>query len=121
MIYILLIILHVIACLVLISVILLQAGRGGGFGAVFGTETAQSLLGTQAPALLKKATTISAIAFLMTSLLLGMITARQGKSLFQRMKMPAMPAAVPQAGEAAPQVPADAPSGEAETKAPEAE
>ena len=51
MIYILLIILHVIACLVLICVILLQAGRGGGFGAVFGTESAQSLLGTQAPAL----------------------------------------------------------------------
>jgi preprotein translocase subunit SecG len=83
--YILLIIIHVIACLVLMAVILLQAGRGGGLTEAFSGD-AQSILGTQAPAILKKATTISAIAFLCTSLLLGMVTARSGRSLFDSAK-----------------------------------
>ena len=80
-------IIHIIACVVLVAVILLQAGRGGGLSEAFGGET-QSLLGTQAPRVLKKATTISAIAFLVTSLLLGMITARRSRSLFQRQMLP---------------------------------
>lgn len=82
--YILLILVHIIVCLVLISVILLQAGRGGGLTEAIGGDTTQSILGTQAPVILKKATTISAIAFLVTSLLLGMITARRGQSLFNQ-------------------------------------
>lgn len=84
--YIFLIIIHIIACLILIAVILLQAGRGGGLTEMFGGETAQSVLGTQAPALLKKLTTGSAIAFLLTSLLLGIVTARRGRSLFEGAK-----------------------------------
>ncbi|MDP8298721.1 MAG: preprotein translocase subunit SecG [Candidatus Tantalella remota] len=83
--YIIIIIIHVIACLVLVSVILLQAGKGGGLTEAFSGE-AQSVLGTQAPSILKKATTISAIAFLCTSLLLGMVTARRGRSLFDSAK-----------------------------------
>ena len=83
------------ACIVLIAVILLQAGRGGGLSEAFGSET-QSLLGTQAPVVLKKATTISAIVFLATSLLLGIVTARRGKSLFQQQGFPMVPAATQQ-------------------------
>ena len=52
--YIALITLHIILCVVLIVTILLQAGKGGGLTEMFGGETAQSVLGTQAPALLKK-------------------------------------------------------------------
>ena len=87
--YMILLVFHVLACLILISVILLQAGRGVGLNEAFGGGGgAQSVLGTQAPAILKKATTISAIAFLVTSLLLGAMTARRGKSLFMRGGMP---------------------------------
>jgi preprotein translocase subunit SecG len=100
--FILVLIIHTISCLVLIAVILLQAGRGGGLSETMGGETAQSLLGTQAPTMLKKATTISAIVFLVTSLLLGMITARRGKSLFQQ-QLPAMPTAPQQGTVPAPQ------------------
>ena len=90
--YILLIIFHVAVCFVLIAVILLQAGRGGGLAEAFGGgDTARSLLGTQAPAVLKKATEVAAIAFLVTSLALGMVTARRGRSLFDRGRMPIMP------------------------------
>ena len=94
--FIVLLVIHVIACMVLIAVILLQAGRGGGLSEAFGGSETQSLLGTQAPVILKKATTISAIAFLITSLLLGMLTARRGRSLFQQMRSPVMPTPVSQ-------------------------
>ena len=82
MFYIALIVLHIIVCIILISVILLQAGRGGGLtDSAGGGELAQSVLGTQAPIVLKKATSISAILFIVTSLLLGIITAGRGRSL----------------------------------------
>lgn len=89
--YILLIIFHVAICLLLIATILLQAGRGGGLAEAFGgAEQTQSLLGTQAPTVLKRATEVAAILFLVTSLALGMITARRGKSMFES-GMPVMP------------------------------
>lgn len=91
--YILLIVFHMIVCLILISVILLQAGKGGGLTETFGSDGGQSILGTQAPAILKKATTVSAVAFLVTSLVLGMVTARRGRSLLNGMRMPAVAAA----------------------------
>ncbi|MFH1552213.1 MAG: preprotein translocase subunit SecG [Candidatus Omnitrophota bacterium] len=91
--YIVLIIIHIIVCLILIAVILLQAGRGGGLTEMFGGETAQSVLGTHAPVVLKKITEASAIAFLITSLLLGMVTARRGKSLFEAARFPVSPGA----------------------------
>jgi len=92
--YILLISIHILVCLILIATILLQAGRGGGLAEAFGgTESAQSVLGTQAPVILKRATTISAVAFLVTSLILGMVTARRGRSLLDGMRIPAVPSA----------------------------
>jgi preprotein translocase subunit SecG len=89
--YIFLIVIHIIVCLILIVTILLQAGRGGGLTEAFGGgggDSVQSMLGTQAPVIIKKATTISAIAFLVTSLVLGMVTARRGRSLFDRANIP---------------------------------
>ncbi|MFH1837628.1 MAG: preprotein translocase subunit SecG [Candidatus Omnitrophota bacterium] len=86
-----LIVIHITVCLILIATILLQAGRGGGLTETFGGESAQSIFGTQTPKILKKATTVSAIVFLLTSLALGMITARRGKSVFDRVRFPNMP------------------------------
>ena len=94
--YIALIIIHIIVCLVLIATILLQAGRGSGLTEMFGGETAQSILGTQAPTFLKRATEISAVIFIITSLALGMVTARRGRSLFDRAQFPAAPVAAQQ-------------------------
>lgn len=86
--YIALIIVHVILCIVLIVTILLQAGRGGGLTEMAGGDTAQSVLGTQAPALLKKVTEVSAVGFIVTALVLGMVTARRGRSLFEGSSLP---------------------------------
>lgn len=114
--YIFLIIVHITVCLILIVTILLQAGRGAGLTDMFGGgESAQSVLGTQAPAILKKVTEISAVAFLVTSLALGMVTARRGRSIFDRAKLPALPT-MPQK-----QVPAAAAGQEASVSAEVAE
>ena len=73
---------HVIVCLLLILVILLQAGRGQGLtGANFGTGNVQSLLGTRAGDFLTKATTVSAICFLFTCIGLNYIEAQKSRSL----------------------------------------
>ena len=81
MLYALVIAVHVIVCLVLILVILLQAGRGGGLSESFGGGAAQSLFGTKANVFLTRATSACAIIFILTCLLLGVITSQRGKSL----------------------------------------
>ena len=65
MVYALVITIHVIASLVLIAVILLQAGRGGGLSETFGGSSTQTILGTKTSVFLKRATAASAIIFLL--------------------------------------------------------
>lgn len=77
---------HIVACLVLIGVILLQSGRGGGLSEMAGGQGAQQtqkLFGTQTNALLMKFTSYCAIAFLITSISLVMLTSRKSKSLME--------------------------------------
>jgi preprotein translocase subunit SecG len=81
--YILLIIIHVIVSLVLIAVILLQAGRGGSLAETFGGGAAQNLFGTSASKVLTKATTVCAITFILTSIALGILSARKSESLMK--------------------------------------
>ena len=81
--YILLIIVHVIVSLVLIAVILLQAGRGGSLAETFGGGAAQNLFGTSASKVLTKATTICAITFILTSIALGILSAHKSESLMK--------------------------------------
>ena len=74
---------HVIVCLVLIIVILLQAGRGQGLtGASFGGNV-QSLFGTKASSFLTKATSVCAILFLFTCIGLNIIEVQKSRSLFK--------------------------------------
>jgi preprotein translocase subunit SecG len=81
---ILLIVLHVIFCLTLILVILLQAGRGQGLtGPAFGTGNVQTLFGTRASDFLSRATSVAAIAFLLTSIGLDYYEAKKSRSLLE--------------------------------------
>ena len=71
----LLIIVHVLVCLFLIGIVLLQHGKGADIGATFGGSS-QSLFGSEGPVpLLNKITTISAIVFMGTSITLAYISA----------------------------------------------
>jgi preprotein translocase subunit SecG len=74
---------HVVVCLVLIIVILLQAGRGQGLtGSGFGGNV-QSLFGTKASSFLTKVTTVSAILFLFTVVGLNILEIQKNKTLFK--------------------------------------
>ncbi len=76
----LLTILHVIVCLFLVGIVLLQHGKGADIGASFGGSS-QSLFGTEGPLpLLNKITTASAIIFMLTSVTLAYISSRTGST-----------------------------------------
>ena len=72
----LLLIVHIIVCFFLISVVLLQSGKGAEMGAAFGGSS-QTLFGSRGAAtFLSKLTTISAVVFMVTSLLLAIVTSK---------------------------------------------
>lgn len=74
----LLIILHVVVCLFLIGIVLLQHGKGADIGATFGGSS-QSLFGSEGPLpLLNKITTAAAIIFMLTSVALAYISSHTG-------------------------------------------
>src|SRR4051812_20529851 len=79
--YIFLLIIHVIVCFVLVAVVLLQAGRGGGFSDMMGGAQPQSIFGTQTNAFMTRATEVCAVLFIVTSLSLGILSVQRGKSL----------------------------------------
>ena len=78
---------HVIACIFLIIVVLLQSGKGADMGAVFGGGGNQTLFGaTGAGNLLTKLTTGMAVTFMITSLTLAVARREQGGSdLLERL------------------------------------
>lgn len=86
----LLIIVHIIVCVVLIMVVLLQTGKGADMGAAFGGGSSSTLFGsTGASTFLSKATTVSAIVFMITSLALAYISTNPtGKSIMTSTPAP---------------------------------
>jgi preprotein translocase subunit SecG len=72
---------HVIVSLILISVILLQAGRGGGLSESFGGSSTQTILGTKSSVFLKRVTAVAAVLYIAVCLLLGVMTGHRGRSL----------------------------------------
>lgn len=84
--------LHIVFCLVLVVVILVQGGRGQGItGPAFGSGNVQSLFGTRAADFLTKATSVSAICFLFTCIGLNIMENRKSKSLLETARRPAVP------------------------------
>jgi preprotein translocase subunit SecG len=86
----LLIFIHVIVCVALIMIVLLQTGKGADMGAAFGGGSSQSLFGsTGASTFLSKATTVAAVVFMITSLALAYISSnRTGKSIMTNTPAP---------------------------------
>ncbi|HYR69439.1 MAG TPA: preprotein translocase subunit SecG [Candidatus Dormibacteraeota bacterium] len=69
---------HVFACVALIVSILLQSGKGGGLAGAFGAGSSQTLFGGRGAAtFLTRASTVMAVVFFLTSLTLGLTSARQ--------------------------------------------
>jgi preprotein translocase subunit SecG len=108
-------IIHVVVCIFLILVILLQAGKGGGMGAAFGGAGAQTVFGGRgAQTILGKVTSISAGIFMLTSLTLAYQASRTASEVEREARVPA-PFEAPAGAPAAP-----APGGAAPAPGPEA-
>ena len=106
-------IVHLILALILIGIVLLQRSEGGGLGIGGGGGV---MTGRQAATALGKVTWLIAVAFLLTSIALTIITAREqaGDSVLERVgeSLPATPDGTgPLAGEGLlPPILPDAPS-----------
>ena len=71
-------IIHVIVCLFLIAVVLLQSGKSGDLAAAFGGQGSQTAFGPRgAASVISRATTWSAIIFMLTSITLSIYAARK--------------------------------------------
>ena len=114
--YSLLIILFVFACIAMILVILLQAGKGQGLAGAFGGATSGAVFGGRGAAtFLSRATTILAVAYMVLCLLIGMLykseneTTRQSLIQQQAAEESTLPASdipiapIPQEGQNQPQ------------------
>jgi preprotein translocase subunit SecG len=97
--YILLLILHVIVCLFLIIVVLLQSGKAADLAGAFGGMGSQTAFGPRGSAtLLSKATTISAVLFMVTSLSLSILATRSaglGTSVLETSPKTSVPKTAP--------------------------
>ncbi len=102
-------VLHVVACLFLIGVVLLQQGKGQDLASAFGGGGTQTAFGPRGSAnVLSRATTILAGLFMVTSLGLSLVRPRQGTILDT---VPAATTASPSpAASVSPTLPAAAPS-----------
>ena len=95
--------LHLLICLGLVAVVLVQSGKGGGLaGGAFGGTAQTGFGGRGATDFITRATMVLGGAFFVTSLVLALMssTPGRGRSLLQEQARRAAPAAVP-----APQVP----------------
>ena len=76
-----LIIIHLVVCVALIMIVLLQTGKGADMGAAFGGGASQTLFGSAgASTFLSKLTTVAAIIFMVTSLGLAYYSSRRTQS-----------------------------------------
>lgn len=113
-----LIILHILVCLALIGVVLLQSGKGADMGATFGAGGSQSVFGASGgTSFISRLTTGAAVIFMLTSLTLAYISGKSGGSSIMsgqkapqsQQKQPAPPQQSAPFGQPATKVPAGTP------------
>jgi preprotein translocase subunit SecG len=106
--FILIVTIHVIVSLVIIGLVLLQAGKGADIGSAFGGSGSQAVFGSMGtPTVLGKATGVVAIIFMATSFALSMMAHNRTVTIMPP-SAPAPPA-TPGAPAATPAPPAPAP------------
>jgi len=77
-------ILHVIICIALIGLVLLQQGKGSAMGAAFGAGVSQTVFGSRGSGgFLMKVTGLLALGFFLTSLVISYLTTTAVKSARQ--------------------------------------
>jgi preprotein translocase subunit SecG len=86
--YYLILTIHIIVCIFIVIVVLLQSGKSADVAAAFGGMGSQTAFGPRSAAnVLTKATTWSAVIFMLTSITLWVMVGRRGSgSVFQNTK-----------------------------------
>lgn len=97
------IIIHVIACIGLIALVLIQRGRGAGLVETF--SGVESMFGTKTSVFLTRLTTTLAALFFISCLTLAFLSVRQSRSLMRDVKPPASIKEEPPQVPPSPQVP----------------
>src|SRR5690349_23126249 len=102
----LVIIIHIIACFLMIGAILLQSGKGAEIGAAFGGSS-QTVFGSRGPAnFLSKFTVVTAFVFMLTSLSLAILAKQRNFSStvidLNQKPAPTAPATTPPAASTPP-------------------
>jgi preprotein translocase subunit SecG len=78
--------LHILVCVALILIVLLQAGKGASIGAAFGGAS-QTIFGSPGAAgFLTKITTVAAVVFMVTSILLTLISVRRASTVLEETR-----------------------------------
>ena len=97
----LIVVIHVLVCLIIIGMVLLQAGKGADIGSAFGGSGSQAVFGSMGtPTVLGKITSVVAVVFLVTSFSLAVLSHHRSTTI--------MPASAP-AGPSTPAAPVPAP------------
>src|SRR5690554_5475306 len=79
----LIVVVHVIVALAIIGLVLLQQGKGADAGAAFGSGASQTVFGSGGSGnFLTRATTVAAVVFFVTSLILAIYAQRQSAGGF---------------------------------------
>lgn len=80
----LVIFIHVLSCILLITIILVQRGRGGGLVETF--SGVESMFGPKTNVFLTRATTVLAVIFMFSCILLTFFSVKESKSLLEETK-----------------------------------
>ena len=85
-------IIHVLSAVCLVGLVLIQHGKGADAGAAFGSGASNTMFGSigSMPFLIKVTTMIAAI-FFATSIMLGVMVAKQAKLGVVKSSVPTMP------------------------------
>jgi len=131
---ILVVLIHLIACIALIAIVLLQTGKGAEMGAAFGGASQTLFGGTGGSSFMSKLTTGAAVVFMITCLLLSYMYrpgVRGGRSVMTDIpveepqaqppvqQMPEVPEARPVQPEASTQVPPPSDASQKSMEAPQ--
>ncbi|MCD6459802.1 preprotein translocase subunit SecG [bacterium] len=85
MFYSILLFLFILCCITIITIILMQSGRGQGLAGVFGGGEIQSMLGTQATNILEKITWGAVASFFILTIILSLTNSQKRSSIIDKI------------------------------------
>ncbi len=89
------IVVHILVCIALILIVLLQAGKGAEMGAAFGGAS-QTIFGSAgAMGFLSKLTTVAAVIFMITSLFLTFVSTKRASTVIKERPVQSAPVEAP--------------------------